>query len=64
MEPLGHVAGTGAAVIGSFSTLLAVILSLIIGQAYDGSLFPMAIGFAVMASVSLVLTRLVELPKN
>lgn len=64
MEPLGHVAGTGAAVIGSFSTLLAVILSLIIGQAYDGSLFPMAIGFAVLASVSLVLTRLVDLPEN
>jgi len=62
MEPLGHVAGTAAAVIGSFSTLLAVILSFIIGQAYDGTLYPMAMGFAILGSISLVLTRGVDLP--
>jgi len=60
MEPLGHIAGTGAAVIGSIATLLAVALGFITSQAYDGSLFPMAIGFASLATVSLLLTRLVK----
>ena len=60
MEPLGHIAGTGAAVIGSIATLLAVALGFITSHAYDGSLFPMAIGFASLATVSLLLTRLVK----
>ena len=55
MEPLGHVAGTAAAVIGSASTLLAVALSYVIGQAYDGSLYSLAIGFAALASLSKLL---------
>ncbi len=60
MEPLGHVAGTGAAVIGSISTLLAVVLGYAIGHAYDGTLFSMAIGFASLTTVSMALTRLVK----
>lgn len=57
MEPLGHVAGTGAAVIGSISTLLAVVLGYAIGHAYDGTLFSMAIGFAGLTTISMALTR-------
>ena len=63
MEPLGHVAGTGAAVIGSISTLVAVLLGLVIGRAYDGSLFPMAIGFVILSTVSLLLAGLVSGPE-
>ncbi len=55
MEPLGHVAGTAAAVIGSISTMLAVALSFWIGHAYDGSLFSMALGFVSLATVSKLL---------
>ena len=55
MEPLGHVAGTAAAVIGSLSTLIAVVLGYWIGHAYDGTLYSLAVGFAVLASVSQVL---------
>jgi DHA1 family bicyclomycin/chloramphenicol resistance-like MFS transporter len=64
MEPLGHVAGTGAAVIGSIATLLAVVLGLFIGRAYDGSLFPMATGFVVLSSVSFLLTTLIDTPDH
>jgi DHA1 family bicyclomycin/chloramphenicol resistance-like MFS transporter len=56
MEPLGHVAGTAASVIGSISNLVGVFLGLLIGRAFDGTVTPMAIGFAALSVVSLVLT--------
>jgi len=62
-EPLGHVAGTGASAVGSFSTVMAVVLSFVIGRAYDGSLFPMAIGFVCLTMISVLLTRWADLPE-
>jgi len=50
MEPLGHVAGTGAAVVGSFSTLISLLLGTIIGQSYDGTVLPLVGGFAVLSA--------------
>ena len=44
MEPLGHVAGSAAAVICPASTLMAVGLGYLVGGAYDGTLLPMAVG--------------------
>jgi len=64
MEPLGHVAGTAASVIGSTTTLLAVVLGYLIGQAYDGSLFPMAIGFVGLMTVSVLLTVIIKPQEN
>jgi DHA1 family bicyclomycin/chloramphenicol resistance-like MFS transporter len=55
MEPLGHVAGTAASVIGSSSTLLAVVLGYLIGHAFDGTLMPVALGFALLATLSRLL---------
>jgi DHA1 family bicyclomycin/chloramphenicol resistance-like MFS transporter len=49
MEPLGHVAGTGASVVGSFSTLISLALGTIIGQAYNGTVLPLVGGFAVLS---------------
>jgi DHA1 family bicyclomycin/chloramphenicol resistance-like MFS transporter len=60
MEPLGHVAGTAAAAIGSATTLLAVALGFLIGQAYDGTLLPMALGFVSLISLSVLLTAIVK----
>jgi DHA1 family bicyclomycin/chloramphenicol resistance-like MFS transporter len=60
MEPLGHVAGTAASVIGSVSTFIAVALGYVIGHAYDGSLYPMAIGFASLGTVSRLLINRVQ----
>jgi DHA1 family bicyclomycin/chloramphenicol resistance-like MFS transporter len=60
MEPLGHVAGTAAAAIGSATTLLAVALGFLIGQAYDGTLVPMAVGFVALNSLSVLLTAIVK----
>lgn len=58
MEPLGHVAGTAAAAIGTFTTLVAIALGFMIGQVYDGSLLPMAVGFVSLTTFSVFLTAL------
>jgi DHA1 family bicyclomycin/chloramphenicol resistance-like MFS transporter len=60
MEPLGHIAGIGAAVVGSLATLLATPLGALIGQAYDGTVTPMALGFALLGLGALLLMRRAE----
>lgn len=45
MEPLGHIAGISASVIGSLSTLAAIPLGTLIGQSYDGTVLPLVTGF-------------------
>jgi len=58
MEPLGHVAGTAASVIGSATTLLAVVFSYLVGQAYNGTLFPLALAFVSLITVCVLLIKL------
>ncbi len=53
MEPLGHIAGMAAAVIGSISTFLSLLLGTPIGQAYNGTVIPMVAGFAVLCSLAM-----------
>jgi DHA1 family bicyclomycin/chloramphenicol resistance-like MFS transporter len=60
MEPLGHIAGVGAAVVGSLSTLLATPLGAGIGQAYNGTVTPLALGFAAFGLGALALMRWAE----
>lgn len=60
MEPLGHIAGIGAAVVGSLSTLVATPLGAGIGQAYNGTVTPLVLGFALSALMALVLMRWAE----
>lgn len=60
MEPLGHIAGVGAAVVGSLSTLISVPIGVVIGQAYSGSVVPLVFGFFICAIIGLVLMRWAE----
>jgi DHA1 family bicyclomycin/chloramphenicol resistance-like MFS transporter len=53
MEPMGHVAGMAAAIIGSLMTFLSLVLGTIVSQSYDGSARPLIVGFAVMGVVAL-----------
>lgn len=57
MEPLGHIAGIGAAVVGSLSTFIAVMLGLVIGQNYNGTVLPVVSGFAILGIAALVVLR-------
>jgi DHA1 family bicyclomycin/chloramphenicol resistance-like MFS transporter len=49
MEPLGAVAGLGAAVVGSLSTLISVVLGVAISSAYDGTILPLVSGFGLLS---------------
>lgn len=53
MEPFGHIAGIAAALIGSFTSIVSMILGGLIGQIYDGTLLPLVGGFAVLGIASL-----------
>jgi DHA1 family bicyclomycin/chloramphenicol resistance-like MFS transporter len=48
MEPLGHIAGIGASVVGSLSMLISLPLATLVGQSYDGSISPLVLGFAIL----------------
>lgn len=55
MEPLGHIAGIGSAIVGSISTFVAVAIGTVIGLRYDGTILPIIYGFAGSGGLSLIL---------
>ena len=60
MEPLGRIAGIGAAVVGALSTFLSVPAGTVIGQSYNGTVIPLMMGIAIMAGLSLLVVRWIE----
>ena len=54
MEPLGHIAGIGASVVGSLSMLIAVPISAYVGSLYSGNLQPLVAIFLAVSVLSLV----------
>jgi len=54
MQPLGHIAGTGAAIVGATSMLISLALGTWIGQSYNGTVLPLVVGFAVLSACSLI----------
>lgn len=57
MQPLGHLAGIGAAIIGSLSTLLSTLLGMVIGQSYNGTILPFMVGMVVLSSSAFFVNR-------
>ena len=60
MQPLGRMAGIGAAVVGSLSTFISVPLGTTIGQSYNGTVLPLLTGIAILSGFSLFIVRWVE----
>lgn len=54
MEPLGHIAGVGSAIVTSVSTLQSAILGTLIAQTYDGTILPLVISFTGFGLISLM----------
>lgn len=56
MVPLGRMAGIGAAVVGSVSNVVAVLVSGIVGWFFNDTLLPILIGIMFSAAASLAIT--------
>jgi DHA1 family bicyclomycin/chloramphenicol resistance-like MFS transporter len=56
MVPMGEVAGTASAVIGTISSALGALLGWVIDRAYDGSVLPMTLGFLISGLVAAAIT--------
>jgi MFS transporter, DHA1 family, multidrug resistance protein len=55
MIPLGHVAGTASAVVGTLSTAVGAAMGAFIDNVYDGTVRPLMIAFALSACVAAAL---------
>ena len=54
MQPVGHMAGVGSAVVGFVSGMLSLGIGTIIGQIYGGTVLPLIGGFALLAPLSIL----------
>ena len=64
MQPLGHIAGVGSAIVGSFSSLISVPIGTYIGLSYNGTVTPMILGLAVLSALTLGLLGWAETKKK
>ncbi len=53
MQPMAHIAGATAAVVGAGTTVISTVFGSSVGQAFDGTLFPLAIAFTGFSILSL-----------
>ncbi len=60
MQPVGHIAGTASSIQGFIVSLGAVAVASLIGQAYDGSTLPLAIGYLCIGIGALLIVYIVE----
>ncbi|TXN35190.1 multidrug effflux MFS transporter [Flagellimonas hymeniacidonis] len=64
MEPIGHIAGIGAAINGFVSTLLAIPIATFIGDFVEHSVWPLFVGLAICGLVSLLIVMATRKPKS
>ncbi len=57
LEPLGHIAGLAAAVVGALSTVGAVIVTIPVVLAFDGTPMPVMVGVLVASATAATLMR-------
>ncbi|MBB6261665.1 DHA1 family bicyclomycin/chloramphenicol resistance-like MFS transporter [Paenochrobactrum gallinarii] len=60
MEPLGAVAGTASSVLGFTQTTVGATLGAIIGQSFDGTTTPIALGFTILGIISFICMLIAE----
>ncbi|QCX02302.1 multidrug effflux MFS transporter [Aggregatimonas sangjinii] len=63
MEPLGHIAGIGAAINGFFSTVISVPITIFIGNFIADTVWPMFAGLALCGLLALAIMLVVRKPK-
>lgn len=60
MERVGHIAGTASSVQGFIASVGAVAVAAVIGQSYDGTTLPLALGYLGIGVVALALILWIE----
>lgn len=60
MEPLGHIAGTGSAVVGFTTTVGGALIGFLIGQQFDGTIVPLTIGYLGCGMAALLIVFVTE----
>ncbi|WP_417425209.1 multidrug effflux MFS transporter [Hoeflea sp.] len=60
MEPLGAIAGTASSILGFAQTVGGGVVGALIGQAYDGSVLPLAVGYVLVSAISLLMVVIAE----
>ncbi|MDE0241319.1 MAG: multidrug effflux MFS transporter [bacterium] len=60
MEPLGHIAGVGAAAVTSIATFIALPLGTFVGQSFDGTVHTQIAAFALFGAASFTAMRWAE----
>jgi DHA1 family bicyclomycin/chloramphenicol resistance-like MFS transporter len=64
MEPMGHIAGMAASIIGSLTSLLSVLAGGLVSQQYNGTLLPLVIGYALIGVTALLVSTLMARQKH
>jgi DHA1 family bicyclomycin/chloramphenicol resistance-like MFS transporter len=64
MEPIGHIAGVGAAINGFVSTIMAVPIATLIGSYINQTALPLFTGFFVCGTISLLLIAYIKFTKK
>ena len=57
MEPLGHIAGAGSAVVGAVTTFIALFIGGAIGQSFNGTVLPIVVGFGLLSIAGFAVMR-------
>lgn len=57
LQPMGHIAGMAASVVGALATVGAVAIAAPIGLAFNGTLVPLAMGTAICSALAWWLMR-------
>ncbi|BBO72260.1 Bcr/CflA family drug resistance efflux transporter [Desulfosarcina alkanivorans] len=62
MDPLKHMAGIGAAIVGSLSNFISSSSGALVGRCYDGSALPLACGLVILGILTAIAMRWSEKP--
>jgi MFS transporter, DHA1 family, multidrug resistance protein len=60
LAPMGHVAGTAAAIIGTVPTAIGALLGSLLDRAFDGTVLPVSVGFFGYGVLALLLVLWAE----
>jgi DHA1 family bicyclomycin/chloramphenicol resistance-like MFS transporter len=60
LQPLGEIAGTASSFLGFYTTMLGAFCGFLIGHAFDGSVLPIGIGYALLGGLALAVVAWTE----